>query len=425
MGRIFNAVATITSSLVSRSNRKKTLKNIKRINNTNRNLFHVGKVSVDSIIPINYQVGNLCISGGDHDVRRAFVLQNVKQSLSIGMPVIILHEGNYHLEHELTSFNSNQSYVRIINSNNPFYDPIYRLNDDDAARLIVEASLEEHKIDTSGVLYLRALNSLLRKKGITPYLRMMASCPHNSIQNVIAQEEQAGVISVDEATAIRNDITAGMNSRSSIEFFFSCVQNEADTVAWKSHLSRSTSISECIKRGGVIAIDIGTTNKQSQLSLIIAEIESCISLGIPCRLIVDAKSIVGCKKMIELLKRSSSMLLWTLSTPDVGNLSGTTREELTKWMALSHKTILFSHSIHTAEQLSSELGDYEHIEVTQAHAGNNSIGQFGLHFGATNNLSTTNKRERVIKPEEILNLNTNEFFMLDNNTASLMKGVVV
>ena len=51
MGRIFNTVATLTASAVSRSNRKKTLKNIERINKANRNLVYTGRVTVDQVIP--------------------------------------------------------------------------------------------------------------------------------------------------------------------------------------------------------------------------------------------------------------------------------------------------------------------------------------------------------------------------------------
>ena len=50
MGRIFNTVATLTASAVSRSNRKKTLKNIERINKANRNLVYTGRVTVDQVI---------------------------------------------------------------------------------------------------------------------------------------------------------------------------------------------------------------------------------------------------------------------------------------------------------------------------------------------------------------------------------------
>ena len=132
----------------------------------------------------------------------------------------------------------------------------------------------------------------------------------------------------------------------------------------------------------------------------------------------------GNEQLISMLKTASNSLCWTISTPDIGNVSGTTKEDLSTWLALSHRVVIFSHGVHTSELLSAELGDYEQIEVTQSHAGNNSIGQFGLHFGANNNISTTNKRERVIRPEEITSLGDKEFIMLDNNNASLYKGSI-
>ena len=425
MGRFFNTVATLTASAVSRSNRKKTLKNIKRINEANRNLLHAGRVTVDQVVPCYNLIGNICVSGGEQEIRNKLIVQSVLQSATVGLPTVVLHEGNHHLENDLTHVCSSQPYFRIINDNNPFYDPILRLNDDETAMMIVAASNQNNKIDAAGALYLRALTALLRSRGVNPYLRMLASCPHNSIQSVIFQEEQAGHLTPDKATAIRNDINTGMASRATIEYFFSQLQAETEIIAWKSHLSRSTSIKECIKSGGTIVIDIDSTNKKTQLSLITAEIEHCLSKGGTCRVVLDVASVSGNERLASLLKNASNNLCWTLSTPDIGNGAGITKDDASAWLALSHKAIIFAHSFHSAEQLSREFGEYEHIEVTQAHAGNNSIGQFGLHFGANNNVSTANKRERVVKPEEISNLSQNEFFMLDNNTASLCKGELV
>lgn len=237
MGRIFNTVATLTASAVSRSNRKKTLKNIERINKANRNLVYTGRVTVDQVIPCYYQIGNICVSGGEQETRNKLVVQSVLQSASVGLPTVVLHEGNHHLESDLARVCSSQPYFRIINGNNPFYDPILRLNDDETAMMIVAASNQNNKIDAAGALYLRALTALLRSRGVTPYLRMIASCPHNSIQSVIIHEEQAGHLTPNDATAIRNDINAGMASRANIEYFFSQLQAETDIVAWKSHLS--------------------------------------------------------------------------------------------------------------------------------------------------------------------------------------------
>ena len=423
MGRVFNTVATLTASAVSRSNRKKALKNIKRINEANRNLLYTGRVTVDQVVPCYYQIGNICISGGEQEMRNKLIVQSVLQSASVGMPAVVFHEGNHHLESNLARVCSSQPYFRIINGNNPFYDPILRLNDDETAMMIVAASNQNNKIDAAGALYLRALTALLRSRGVTPYLRMLASCPHNSIQSVIIHEEQAGHLTPNEATAIRNDINAGMASRANIEYFFSQLQAETDIVAWKSHLSRSTSIHECIRAGGTIVIDINSTSKKTQLSLITSEIERCLARGLSFRVILDVASISSSERLSTLLLHSSNDLCWTVSTPDIG--IGTTKYDTSAWLARSHRSIIFSHSFHSAELLSKEFGEYDHIEVTQAHSGNNSIGQFGLHFGANNNVSTAYKRERIIKPEEIAGLHRNEFVLLDNNTASIYKGKLV
>lgn len=420
MGHVFNTFATITASAVSRSNRKKTLRNIERVNEANRNLIYVGKTSVDQIIPCYTQIGNLSITGGERELRDDLIVQSVLQSSSVGLPTIVLHEGNHHLENALSSVCSTQQYFRVINRNNPFYDPILRLSNDEAAMMIADASSPNNRIDAEGVIYLRALTELLRRRGVTPYLRMLATCPHNSIQAIIIHEEQVGHLSPDEATSIRNDINSGISSRANIEFFFSQLQNETDIVAWKSHLSRSTSIHECIRAGGTIVIDINSTSKKTQLSLITSEIEHCLARGLSFRVILDVASISSSERLSTLLIHSSNDLCWTVSTPDIG--IGTTKDDTFAWLARSHRSIIFSHSFHSAELLSKEFGEYDHIEVTQAHSGNNSIGKFGLHFGANNNISTTNKRERIIKPEEIAGLQRNEFVLLDNNTASIYKG---
>lgn len=422
MGKGFNSLAAVVASLISRSNRKKALKKIDKVNETNRNIHRSGNVSVDQILPLTSSAGNLCFSGGTQEHRNRLIVQNCLQSCSAGIPTVVLHEGNTLLEQALGTACGNQPYFRQINPAAPYYDPIFRLSDTDAATTLVNAALPERKIDTTGVLYLTALNSLLRKKGIPPYTRMLATCPHNSIQTVIQNEEQVGHLTSAEATGIRNDLIAGESARGSLEYFFSQLQGESEILAWKNHLSRCTSIAECVRAKGVLVMDVGTTNKRTQLALIAAEIQRCMSNGQPLRIIVDAVSLLGNENLRDLFKTFSGTLAWTLSCPDLCNMVSTTDEELSSWVAQAHKTVLFSHRIHTAQLLSNELGDYEYIEVTQSHAGNNSIGMLGYHFGANNNISTTNRRERVIKPEEIESLVDGEFFLLDNNTAMLCHG---
>ena len=425
MGRAFNTAFSLAASVVEHSNRKKAIKRIGKVNEANRNIQTLGSTNVDQLLPSNYQMGNISISGGNLDVRNKLIVQNCRQDVSVGIPTLVIHEGNYRLEKMLQMAFSGHRYFRLINAANPYYDPIFRLNDTELGHFVSDAAPSDHPINSAGALYVKALSSLLRKKGITPYMRMLAGCPHNSINSIIQNMEASGIITADEANAYRNDIMAGSNSRADIEYFFHQIELESSVLAWKSNLSRCTSIFECILRNGIMSIDVSSCTKLNQLSLIATEIEHCSRNSSPFRVIVDATSIFGNEKFISTLKNASSSIMWTISSPDIYRMIGGGQGELSTWLALSHRAILFSHGIKTSELLSVELGDYEHIDVIESKAGNNNIGSIGFHFGHNSSYSTSSKRERVLKPEEIEGLRENQFIMLDNYTSLLSQGVII
>ena len=87
MGKVFNTVASLTASAISRSNRKKALKKINRVNEANRNVAKIGRVSSDQIIPSSYPMGNLCITGGTQEVRSSLVVQNCMQWFAVLLQV--------------------------------------------------------------------------------------------------------------------------------------------------------------------------------------------------------------------------------------------------------------------------------------------------------------------------------------------------
>ena len=129
--------------------------------------------------------------------------------------------------------------------------------------------------------------------------------------------------------------------------------------------------------------------------------------------------------LYDLGKYKDNLISMILSSPDIYRMIGGGQGDLSTWLALSHRAILFSHGIKTSELLSAELGDYEHIDVVESKAGNNNIGSIGFHFGHNSSYSTSSKRERVIKPEEIEGLRENQFIMLDNYTSLLSQGVII
>lgn len=421
----FNTAFSLVAAVVDHSNRKKEKRRINKLNEQNRNIQLMGNTSPSQVIPCNYQMGNISISGGTEAIRNELIVQNCKQSASIGVPTIIIHEGNYLLEQLLQTAFSGHRYLRIINSSNPFYDPIFRLNDMEIGHFISDSSPKNHKVDSSGALYVKALSAILRRRGITPYTRMFANCPHGSINNLIVKMEQSGALNADEADKLRNEVSLGSKAQADVEYFFQQLELESPILAWKSNLSRCTSISECILRNGIMSIDVASCGRLNQLALISTEIEHCARTGTSFRIIINAVSFSGSEKLIQALKNSSSSVAWTISSPDMNRMLGNTQGELATWLALSHRAVLFSHGIKTCELLSAELGDYEHIDVVESRAGNNNIGRIGYHYGANSSFSTSAKRQRVIQPEEIESLGNNGFIMLDNYTATISKGTLV
>ena len=194
-------------------------------------------------------------------------------------------------------------------------------------------------------------------------------------------------------------------------------------LAGKTQIARSTSIAECIRKQGVLLIDVGTCSKKTQMSFIRAELEKCIHDGQSFRVMIDAMTLANCPKMLELLEKTYATFWWTLSTPDINTLVNA-EKNLASWIALTHKTIMFASSIGTSEALSKELGDYDYIEVINTHGGGIDFGNLGLHFGANDTIQTSTKREMVVKPEDISTLGNREFYVLDNNTSEIMSGVL-
>lgn len=423
MNRGMHFLVTATSSLISNHNRKKTLNKIKKVNADSKGIVDLGHVDADSLIAEKEMIANICITGGSEKVRNSLLLQNCKQSLSNGIPVIVIHENNYCLAYDIKHAFQGKCYCRSVSEMEPFYEPLMRLSDQEIANFIIEASKEEDEIKADGAFYIKAISSIARRKGIKPYIRLISTFPFSQAQMIVSGLEAKGSINSLDASTLRNDITVGSCERARIDRFFSELTNQCGMLAGKTQIARSTSIAECIRKQGVLLIDVGTCSKKTQMSFIRAELEKCIHDGQSFRVMIDAMTLANCPKMLELLEKTYATFWWTLSTPDINTLVNA-EENLASWIALTHKTIMFASSIGTSEALSKELGDYDYIEVINTHGGGTDFGNLGLHFGANDTIQTSTKREMVVKPEDISTLGNREFYVLDNNTSEIMSGVL-
>lgn len=262
MNRGTNFLVTTTASLISNHNRKKTIQKINKMNDANKRIVNLGHIYPDSILPEQEPTANVCITGGTQEARNSLILQNCKQSVANGVPIIIIHEGNYHLEYDVKKAFQGKCYCRTVSRSEPFYEPLMRLNDQEISNLIIDASKEGDMIETDGLLYLRSISYMARKKGINPYTRMLSTFPYSQAQVVISGLEAKGLINSTDAASLRNDVTTGSSERSKIDKFFSELISQSEIIAGKGQLARSASISECIRNNGILSIDVGTCSKK-------------------------------------------------------------------------------------------------------------------------------------------------------------------
>lgn len=423
--KLFNTFASFTASAISNSNRNRTLRRINRLNSENRNLRNIGKISGCNLIPEYSLIGNICISGGTYESRQSLLIESCKQAISIGQPVVILHENSNKLETELTTLPVHPNYFRIINEQNPFYEPLKNLTPQQIASIISDSSSDEHKISDSGLIYLKSVATLLTKNNISPYIRKLSTCPYNSIHNIITTAEQAGILTSSDADNLRNDIILGSSERSSIEYFFNNLLREGNIICEKVNLTRSTSIYDCVENAGLISINIKSGSYSTLLALISSELEMLKTSNTNIRLIIEATSISTCQALKNIISNSSNNILWTIVSDDIGLFFGHEKSDIEKLLAYSHRAILFNHGIRSSETISCELGEYDYVEANISNAGNTGLGEFGFHFGTNKTIKPEHKRERVVKAEEIEKLSPNEFIMLDNHLGFLFKGRVI
>ena len=94
-------------------------------------------------------------------------------------------------------------------------------------------------------------------------------------------------------------------------------------------------------------------------------------------------------------------------------------------MIILSKVIISKHmSAVSCQKFSEMIGSYDKQEISSSYTGNtNLVGKFSYSTATSKNISI--KREEILKPEEIVRLNEDEIYVLDNNYKKLVHVKVI
>ena len=165
-----------------------------RTNEANRAVCEYLPCSVNAFFDPAHSVDSTIISGGDKRLRTEAIRAQVQASISNHIPVIILHEGDYHLEHILRQNFSSGNRYREVGTSSPCFEPFYGLTSLEIARETLETAPKDYELKSNSQFYIEALCSYLGYAGRHTSFKMLSTCPHAQMFDKVDDLERQGVI---------------------------------------------------------------------------------------------------------------------------------------------------------------------------------------------------------------------------------------
>lgn len=180
-----------------------------RTNEANRAVCEYLPCSVNAFFDSAHSVDSTIISGGDKRLRTEAIRAQVQASISNHIPVIILHEGDYHLEHILRQNFSSGNRYREVGTSSPCFEPFYGLTSLEIARETLETAPKDYELKSNSQFYIEALCSYLGYAGRHTSFKMLSTCPHAQMFDKVDDLERQGVISSSTSQELKAKLMMG------------------------------------------------------------------------------------------------------------------------------------------------------------------------------------------------------------------------
>lgn len=411
----------IGAALHSRKMQRKEFRNNERRNAIARGLVECGRTSAASLLAGQQKTVAL---GADKRTRANMAAGQVAFALSSGIPTVAICESTHDLVDALLVEGIPSTLIDVIDGRSASYEPLAKRTQDEAVDIASEAVRVATGAPAEVRLYIDSLITVLERKGVCPYIRMLDSCPHGRLHEVIDALETAGSLSIEQAADIRMDLDVAPTCRAAVQSFFHGSVNEAPYLADRNELATSKSIADLANSPSakVVVFEVRPGSCKHIIPLLMAEVNLCLAKGLPLNLVfctntIDSWDIVA--KNIELTKN----VAWSILADDALGFFNA-EKTLSRWLSACDRLIVFSQAPASSEELSKHFGEYDKDEIAIASTNNNSIGRFGYHFADSGGITHSVKRERIIKPEELRQLPQGYFFAMEKHHPRVFHGVI-
>lgn len=331
------------------------------------------------------------------------------------MPVIILHEGDSHLEHVLEQNFSSSNQYRGISSSFPCFEPFYDLSPIEIARETLETAPKDYDLKSNAQFYIEALCEYLHYAGRRPSFKMLSTCPHAQMFDKVDYLEQQGVISATVSQELKSKLMMGQTECYKLSNFWGSFRMESASLMYHPKSGfRPANIITALKQRQILCIDISSVANQILMNTIFYQLRLALQHGMAYTLIIDSLPLASNEMYMNFIKSASGKVNRLIATDDLYAMLGGDDNLFSALVGNIDTVIICSHtSGKSAEKWSEFLGRYDKYERSYNRTRGGSRSPFSP-FSSSNNsrsVSISKNREYVVNPEQLMRMVPGEAYV--------------
>ncbi|MCM1507990.1 MAG: hypothetical protein NC177_12795 [Ruminococcus flavefaciens] len=356
---------------------------------------------------------NMLISGGNSNLRAYILSQTLNDSFtSCNNGMIVLHIGDNELINAL-NLSKNLNILRVDSLTKNF-DPFYHRTDDEIIHIISDSLPNNMTLNNNAMSLLQGILLYIRATGGTPSLMALEKCPYYQLVDKVNKAIDTGKISEQIGEQIIRYLIAGTSEIQIVANYINSLFKECSSILCIGNYSLCTDVKKAIDDRQILVMDISTAANNILLNIIFSQIRDILRYSPNTKIVLNNLNISSSEsKVKDLIQICNNNLIF--STQDLyTTLSGDSSLFDILVSRSSYNIVMQHNNATSSDKWSEKMGAYDKMETD---FGFGDIFHPGMIFGK--NMHVANKQERVVKPEEIQRLNSNEMYIMDDVTNSL------
>lgn len=398
---------------IASNQKKKAILALERENELNKGILNFGTLPIENYFDPNEQISNCIITGSNNAIRTKAAVAAAVNAYNKGRPVIIIHESNSLLEHNLQNSFGATGMIAFINKSNPAFDPFFNLENHEISGLIINSFTGKQTIDHVGRYYIEGIAEFYRAHKFDPLCIHYIKWPYNKIFDIIDDQVSRNILSFDAGHNIKSKLMQGQTEISKIDSFFQSLKAEISGILASGTINRKykyrpVNILSVGSNLGVLSIDILSNLNHFTVNILVGQIGLFISTGKNPLIIIDSLSVSGSDLLSKLLMIKSVKYHVLVSTDDIYAMVGSDDNIFNTLVSNSGKLFIGSHNCSkVCDKLAETLGSFD--KKVLSHSYGNDM--------ANVNIST--QKDYRVQPSEINSMEKDEFYVYDNSLGKL------